>query len=178
MTEHARGPKGYHHKWMAEDKKTDAVDVGDEFDPQCHEVSVAGIALYAPSHAKWPITATCKPKSPLPSEMSAYTQWLKHICNCADACPYRTKPVWKPKVDSGAGGNVMSLHGFAKLFPKCISIIGKPLGLHPSDSLQWIYHPPTWCPRHYHWMETQRSLPPICTTHMMVCSRHPWPCHT
>ena len=36
-----------------DDKKTDAVDVGDYYDPQCHEVGVARMAFLVPLHAEW-----------------------------------------------------------------------------------------------------------------------------
>ena len=34
-------------------KKTDAVSVGDDYNSQCHEVSVDGMSFYTPSHAEW-----------------------------------------------------------------------------------------------------------------------------
>ena len=46
----------------------------------------------------------------------------------------------KCKVDTDAGGNVMSLHVFAKLFPKCISSDDKPLGLHPSQTCLTVHN--------------------------------------
>ena len=36
----------------AEEKKTEAVDVGDDFDPQSHKVGIAGITFYASSQDK------------------------------------------------------------------------------------------------------------------------------
>ena len=35
------------------------------------------------------------------------------------------------KVNTGASGNVMPLHVFVKLFPRCIPRDGKPTRLHP-----------------------------------------------
>ena len=40
----------------------------------------------------------------------------------------------KCKVDTGAGGNVMPLQAFTKLFPRCISADGSPRGLKPSTT--------------------------------------------
>ena len=36
------------------------------------------------------------------------------------------------KVDTSAGGNVMPLHMFQKLFPSQLDANGKPTGLHPT----------------------------------------------
>ena len=44
------------------------------------------------------------------------------------------------KVDTGAGGNVMPLHVFAKLFPKDISTDIQPLCLHPSNKHLTAYN--------------------------------------
>ena len=38
----------------------------------------------------------------------------------------------KCKVDTGTGGNIMPLHAFAKLFPRCINADGSPRGLKSS----------------------------------------------
>ena len=38
------------------------------------------------------------------------------------------------KVNTGASGNIMPLHVFAKLFPRHITRDGKPTGLHPCDT--------------------------------------------
>ena len=52
------------------------------------------------------------------------------------------------KVDTSAGGNVMPLHAFSKLFPRCVTTDRTPTGLRPNqdlpDSLQWIHHKTVW----------------------------------
>ena len=45
----------------------------------------------------------------------------------------------KCKVDTGAGGNVMPLHAFAKLFPRCINA-GSPRGLKSSTTHLTAYN--------------------------------------
>ena len=53
----------------------------------------------------------------------------------------------KCKVDTGAGGNVMPLCAFTKLFPRHINTNGSPRGLvihNMPDSLQWIQDTPVW----------------------------------
>ena len=46
----------------------------------------------------------------------------------------------KCKVNTGAGGNVMPLHAFAKLFPRCINIDGSPRGLKLSTTHLTAYN--------------------------------------
>ena len=46
----------------------------------------------------------------------------------------------KCKVDTGAGGNVMPLHAFAKLFPRCINADGSPRGLKSSMTCLTAYN--------------------------------------
>ena len=46
----------------------------------------------------------------------------------------------KCKVDTGAGGNVMPLHTFAKLFPRCINAVGSPRGLKSSTTCLTAYN--------------------------------------
>ena len=46
----------------------------------------------------------------------------------------------KCKVDTGAGGNVMPLQAFAKLFPRCINADGSPRGLKPSTTCLTAYN--------------------------------------
>ena len=51
----------------AEDKKTDAVDAGDGYGPQCHEVDIAEMAFYASPHTKWPNTDYYNLRNPEPA---------------------------------------------------------------------------------------------------------------
>ena len=44
------------------------------------------------------------------------------------------------KVSTGASGNVMPLHVFAKLFPRHITRDGKPTRLHPCDTMLMAYN--------------------------------------
>ena len=46
----------------------------------------------------------------------------------------------KCKVDTGAGGNVMPLHTFAKLFPRRINANGSPRGLKSSMTCLTAYN--------------------------------------
>ena len=46
----------------------------------------------------------------------------------------------KCKVDTGAGGNVMPLRAFAKLFPRCINADGSPRGLKSSTTRLTAYN--------------------------------------
>ena len=45
----------------------------------------------------------------------------------------------KCKVDTGAGGNIMPLQAFAKLFPRHINANGSPRGLKPSTTCLTAY---------------------------------------
>ena len=45
----------------------------------------------------------------------------------------------KCKVDTSAGGNVMPLHAFTKLFPRCINTDGSPRGLKSSMTCLTAY---------------------------------------
>ena len=44
------------------------------------------------------------------------------------------------KVNTGASGNVMPFHIFAKFFPRCITTDCKPIRLHPCDSTLTVYN--------------------------------------
>ena len=44
------------------------------------------------------------------------------------------------KVDTGAGGNVMPLHAFSKLFPRCVTTDGTPTGLRPTRTRLTAYN--------------------------------------
>ena len=44
------------------------------------------------------------------------------------------------KVETGAGGNVMPLHAFSKLFPKCVTTDGTPIGLRPTRTHLTAYN--------------------------------------
>ena len=146
-SELAREPRGCHSNWLGRGQKhnkTDAVDVGDDYEPWCYEVGVAGMAFCTPSHAKW-LTS---------DHHHVRDTWVCHhhrsqhrcddqsVCNCANVWPNGTKPTWvlRCKVDMCAHGNVMVLHIFAKLFPRCISTDGKPLGLHPANTYLAVYN--------------------------------------
>ena len=99
-TEAARGPRGYHHQlWDRGPKDKCAVDVEDDYNPQCHEVGVARIAFYAPSHAEWLTTVHCHLKDTKPVVITdVNTDAMTKAYSCADAFPNRTKLAWKPKM--------------------------------------------------------------------------------
>ena len=44
------------------------------------------------------------------------------------------------KVDTSAGGNVMPLRAFSKLFPKCVTTDGTPTGLRPTRTHLTAYN--------------------------------------
>ena len=44
------------------------------------------------------------------------------------------------KVDTGACGNVMPLHAFSKLFPRCVTTDGTPTGLRPTRTRLTAYN--------------------------------------
>ena len=44
------------------------------------------------------------------------------------------------KVDTGAGGNVMPLRAFSKLFPRCVTTDGTPTGLRPTRTRLTAYN--------------------------------------
>ena len=57
----------------------------------------------------------------------------------AEIGPNKLKTL-KCKVDTGAGGNVMPLHAFTKLFPRCINADGSPRGLKSSTTCLTAYN--------------------------------------
>ena len=59
----------------------------------------------------------------------------------------------KWKVDTGAGGNIMPLHAFAKLFPRCINTDGSPRGLKSSTTHLTAYHGSKIPPSLEHWIQ-------------------------
>ena len=61
------------------------------------------------------------------------------------------------KVDTGAGGNVMPLRAFGKLFPQLVdkewTAHRTTQMQHKAQSLQRDQHSTTWCPRHNYILE-------------------------
>ena len=121
--------------------------------PQCHEVDVTGMALYGPSHAKWPTTDHYHLRHPEPTAITdvsidAMTKVYATVHMSGQIGPNQCGHLMC-KDDTSVGGNFMPLHAFAKLFPKYISTDGKTLGLQPSntcptDAIDLTF--PTWCP--------------------------------
>ena len=75
---------------------------------------------------------------------NAMTKTCATVQKTAKMGPFRFGSLWC-KVDTTASGNVMPLHAFVKLFPKCISTDGRPFGLHPSNNLPTAYNECTVC---------------------------------
>ena len=44
------------------------------------------------------------------------------------------------KVDTSTGGNIMPLHAFSKLFPRCVTTDGTPKGLRPTRTHLTAYN--------------------------------------
>ena len=104
------------------------------------------MTFYVCSHAKWPTTDDYNLRNPAEPiairdvSIDAMTEKYTTVQMPVQIGPKQCGNL-KCKVDAVTGDNVMPLHVFAKLFPKCISSDGTSLDLHPSDSLQCIYHP-------------------------------------
>ena len=112
-------------------QEIDAVDVGDDYEPQCHEVGVARIAFYGPSHGKWLNTDHYHLEDPEPI---AITDVIIDVMTEVYATVQMPGLIGlnqhgslRCKVDISASGNVIPLFVFAKLFPKYITADGKPL---------------------------------------------------
>ena len=77
------------------------------------------------------------------------------------------------KVDTGAGGNVMPLRAFSKLFQERFNTDGHPTGLTPSNTRLSAYNGSTnqaiWNIRHPHRLDTKRYQDHQPPPHMMVC---------
>ena len=74
------------------------------------------------------------------------------------------------KVDTGAGGSVMPLHAFSKLFPRHVTTDGTPKGLRPTRTHLTAYNGYVWNIGHCNLLETRREEHHQMITHLLVHS--------
>ena len=101
-------------------------------DYHCDQVGVATV-LEAPSHSDPNTIHISNVQIDATTEAFATVEMPAEIgpCQCGTL---------KCKVDTGAGGNVIPLQTFAKLFPRCINTDGSPRGLKPSTTHLTAYN--------------------------------------
>ena len=110
------------------------VDVGADHNPQLNEVNMAGVTL---QHGNEWLGADPEYIIIADTETNMRTEAFTTMQMPADIGPNWLGRVHS-KVDTGAGGNVMSLHVFQKLFPNQLNANGNPLACAPQ--------PPNWQP--------------------------------
>ena len=98
-------------------KQKHPVDVGNDYDPQCDEVSVNTTAV----------------------NIDALTEAWATVTMPAGIGPNQYGSL-QCKVYTDASGNVMPLHVFAKLFPSHITTDGKPIRLCPCETRLTVYN--------------------------------------
>ena len=122
--------KGHPHQGKGgKPKKISEVGTNDY---HCDQVGVA-IVLQAPSHSDTNTIHISDVQIDAATEAFATVEMPAEIGPCQHG-------TLKCKVDTGAGGNVMPLQAFAKLFPRCINADGSPRGLKPSTTCLTAYN--------------------------------------
>ena len=122
--------KGHPHQGKG-GKPKKISEVGTD-DYHCDQVGVATV-LQAPSHSD-PNTIHISDV-----QIDAATEAFATVEMPAEIGPHQCGTL-KCKVDTGAGGNVMPLQAFTKLFPRCINADGSPRGLKPSTTCLTAYN--------------------------------------
>ena len=120
-------------------------EVGTDEDPHCDEVGVVAVVLQTPSHRER-LTTTHMRSNADPETIELSDVWIDSTTEAfvtvqmpAEIGPNKLATL-KCKVDTGVGGNVMPLHAFAKLFPRCINADGSPRGLKSSKTCLTAYN--------------------------------------
>ena len=116
-----KGPK--HHNRGGKQRKVN--EVGTDEDLHCDKVCVVAVVLQTPPHREW-LTARHRRSDADPEKIEISDVWIDSTAEAfatvqmsAEIGPSQLVTL-KCKVDTGAGGNVMPLHTFVKLFPRCI----------------------------------------------------------
>ena len=141
-----KGPKdkgSKHHNKGGKQRKVN--EVGTDEDPHCDEVGVVTVVLQTPFHREW-LTARHMRSNADPETIELSDVWIDSTTKAfatvqmpAEIGPNKLVTL-KCKVNTGAGGNVMPLHAFAKLFPRCINTDGSPRGLKSSTTCLTAYN--------------------------------------
>ena len=118
------------HRW------TDVVDVGEYLDTQPNKVSVAWVTL---QHDHELLGTDPKYITIANTNTNTRTEAFTIMMMPADIGPSQLGKVCC-KVDTDAGGNVMPLHVFQKLFPSPLDANGKPTGLCPTVTQLTTYN--------------------------------------
>ena len=141
-----KGPKDKgtkHHNRGGKQRKVNKV--GTDEDPHCDEVGVVAVVLQTPFHREW-LTARYMRSNADPEtielsdvQIDSTTEAFATVQMPAEIGPNKLVTL-KYKVDNSAGGNVMPLHAFAKLFPRHINANGSPRGLKSSTTCLTAYN--------------------------------------
>ena len=116
-------------KTQGKNGHTGLVDV-DDYDGQYNEIDIHFI------NVKPDLSFTDDPDDVAKSRKTeAYT-----IVHLPTSCEDKTDASVHVKVDTGAGGNVMPLKVFERLYPNQINMKGKPTGLEPSSTCPTAYN--------------------------------------
>ena len=141
-----KGPKDKGTKHLNRGGKQRKVnEVGTDEDPHYDEVGVVAVVLQTPFHGEQPTTRCMRSNAdPKTIELSdvridSTTEAFATVQMPAEIGPNKFATL-KCKVDTGAGGNVMPLCTFAKLFPRCINTDGSPRGLKSSTTHLTAYN--------------------------------------
>ena len=102
-------------------------NVGTYLDHHFYEIDVASIST-DPEHKQ--ISDIC---------IDAMTEAFATVWMPAEIGPNQQATL-KCKVDTGAGGNVMPLCAFSKLFPRCVTTDGTLTGLRPTRTCLTAYN--------------------------------------
>ena len=136
-----KGPK--HHNRGGKQRKVN--EIGTDKDPHCDEVGVVAVVLQTPPHREW-LTARCMRSDADPETIEISNVWIDSTTEAfltvqmpAEIGPNKLATL-KCKVDTSVGGNVIPLHAFTKLFPRCINADGLPRGLKPSTTCLTAYN--------------------------------------
>ena len=122
--------------WQCGYRWTDVVDVGADHNPQLDEVNMAGVALL---HGHEWLGADPEYITVADIKTNMRTEAFTTVKMPADIGPNQLGRV-HCKVDTGAGGNVMPLCVFKKLFPSWLDTNGKPTGLQSTATWLMAYN--------------------------------------
>ena len=136
-----KGPK--HHNRGGKQRKVNEVRTDDN--PHCDEIDVVTVVLQTQHHRQRLTTRHMRSNAnPDTIELSdvqidSTTEAFAVVQMLTEIGPNRLETL-KCKVDTNAGGNVMPLCAFTKLFPKCITADGLSRGLKPSTTCLTTYN--------------------------------------
>ena len=128
-----------------EENRRKVNEIGTDEDPHCDEVSVVAVVLQTSPHKESLTTRYMRSGADSETieisdvQIDSTTEAFATVQMPAEIGPNKLV-ILKCKVDTGAGGNVMPLHAFAKLLPRSINADGSPRGLKSSMTYLTAYN--------------------------------------